>query len=185
MVFLWFSYGFTTGILSAHLEERLQLFHQTDACSAVAGDVDAGQAAHAGELRGLLEELVLVSAGLSHGMPNVPSGVIKHGWLENEPLSSGDVPIQMPILKGFSIAMSDFQKVLMVKSPCFHEQIQSSTAPMKDKHQLPKCPGLWNSDYSEDDQQDSQKSCKNPCNLQIIYNYDWLVVDLHLWTIWK
>ena len=81
MVFLWFSYGCTTGILlSAHLEERLQLFHQPHACSAVAGDVDAGQAAHAGELRGLLEELVLVSAGLSHGMRNVPSGVIKHGW---------------------------------------------------------------------------------------------------------
>jgi len=43
-----------------HLEERLQLFHQTHACSAVAGDIDAGQAAHTGKLRGFLEELVLV-----------------------------------------------------------------------------------------------------------------------------
>ena len=48
--------------LHPHLEEGLQLFHQAHTSSAVAGDVDAGQAADAGELRGLLEELILVSS---------------------------------------------------------------------------------------------------------------------------
>ena len=44
---------------SRHLEEWFQLLHQTHTSSAVAGDVDAWQAAHASELRGLLEELIL------------------------------------------------------------------------------------------------------------------------------
>ena len=52
--------GSRSWFLHSHLEEGLQLFHQAHTSSAVAGDVDAGQAADAGELRGLLEELVLV-----------------------------------------------------------------------------------------------------------------------------
>ena len=48
---------------------------------------------------GTVEQSILTFYGVKTYPP-----VVKHGWLENEPLSS-DFPIQIPIFRGFSIAM--------------------------------------------------------------------------------
>ena len=41
---------------------------------------------------------------------NLPSGVIKHGVLENAPFID-DVPLETSIYRGFAIAMFDCQRV--------------------------------------------------------------------------
>ena len=60
----------------------------------------------------------------------LPSGVIKHGWLENT-LSIGDLPIDNPIFSGFPIATFDYWRVdmlciCMILSVCLHKHVHIS-----------------------------------------------------------